>query len=109
MKTSEILRLAKEQLWTGVGRPCLKPKFICHAINRTLGKGTSGEDIFHAKRIVCDLIHPCITLEDWLLRKKHVKHSDLYSGTKSRNRARLQATRHAWLDHLIQHHESLGD
>lgn len=111
MKTSEVLREAKKILWTGVGRPSAgKPKFICHALNRTvLGDGSNWKDIQLAKHIIHELMRPHITLEDWLIAKGHVLHKQLYAGSQFRNRHKLQATRHAWIDHLIAHHESIGD
>jgi hypothetical protein len=70
---------------------------------------TSSEDVAFAKSVIKNLLGRQITLEDWLLRNGHVKHSDLYGKTQFFNRAKMQATRHAWLDHLIQHYESIGD
>lgn len=103
MKTSEVLRQAKAILWTGIGKPTAgKLKFICHAINRTvLGDGSNWQYIQRTKNMVHSLLRPHVTLEDWLLAKGHVVHRQLYAGSQFRNRARVQATRHAWIDHLI--------
>lgn len=112
MKTSEVFRAAKKHLWTGVGRRGIKAQFVCQALNRSWARGyvTFG-DARLAEKIIDKLLGRHCALEDWLIAKGGVPFNYLYSprSEKRRNRQKLQATRHAWLDHLIQHYESIGD
>ena len=94
MKTSTAFRLAKASLWDGEGDIDTMREFVCIAA----GPGKAGRVV---KTIIRDLIAPCITLEGWL--------SDRVEENVYGNPRRMQITRHAWLDHLISHYESIGD
>ncbi len=106
MKLSEVFRHAKCELWKGHGEQ-YQPRFICHAINRLFCRHPLHDDsIYEAKRVIAQLLDGHITLDDWLIAKGHAKPHEII--TKRGRDERLQATRHAWLDHLIQHYESIG-
>lgn len=101
MKTSEVFKRAKAKLQVAKKSEG-KERFICYALNRT---EASNHDIQMAKNIVRDLLCGCVTLESWLSAKHGVKQNCYtLAGTK-----KMQATRHAWLDHLIEHYEAKGD
>ena len=99
MKTSEALKATKAHLWDGksVNEPRNKSEFVCLAALR-------------AGREVPDLVVPIIqrllgdrfTLGAWLMVLGYTQEQVL-------NVRQMQLTRHAWLDHLINHYESQGD
>jgi hypothetical protein len=100
MKTSKIFRAAKAQLWDGEGHWLARKKdrFVCHAIDASNARD---RDKLKAKRIVDDLLGEHETWENWLFSNHQIKaYQDM---------PRAQETRRAWLDHLIEHYESLGD
>lgn len=104
MKTSEALRKTKAGLWNGPCGPNFPPAnaYICIAAMRQLDYKKSSE----VKRLVMGLLNGCLSLGSWL-RKKHGINFEDY--TEGEYFAKMQATRHAWLDHLIAHYESKGD
>jgi len=93
MKTSEALRETKKHLWSGVRNEGGR-EFICNAA-----------DVAGVARIVKPIINrmifPSSTFTVWLFRNGVPDPTGDYP--------KLQATRRAWLDHLIEHYESLGD
>jgi hypothetical protein len=100
MKTSDVFKAAKLQLWDGVPKNYSDDKHshICLAIEIA---DVPTKYQRKAQRIVQKLIHPYATLSCWLQNEKHI--NPMYKSEK------LQVTRHAWLDHLIAHYESIGD
>jgi len=110
MKLSQIFREAKYELWNGFGQP-YQPKFVCHAINRLFARHPLHDDrIYAAKHVISELLNGHTTLEDWLVANKHCRMEDLYMiNGNFRDPKKIQATRHAWLNHLIQHYESIGN
>lgn len=94
MKTSEALRLTKAQLWDGVS-PLPENKFYfgCDAA-RSVGV------YFIVSPILIRLLDGRCSLSGWL--------GDI-GNYDPRNTVKMQATRHAWLDHLILHYQDLGD
>ena len=97
MKTSTALRLTKAKVWDGVEWPRAgKSVYICYAAE-------SCSDVVASEviPIVRELLHPYAHLDTWLWKKHGI---DPFP-----DRAKEQATRHAWLDHLIAHYESIGD
>ena len=97
MKTSQVFIRAKNFLSTGsavIG----KTEYICYAIERTR---CSGADKDRARDIIMELLDGYLTLGSWLDHKKEIEND--------RRGPKMQATRHAWLDHLIEHYESIGD
>lgn len=100
MKMSEIFREAKTKLHKG-RRVGGKERYICYAISRIKAPHA---DIRRAKWIVQSLLHPHLSLEGWLTRTQGV--NTAYS---NEGNAKMQVTRQAWLDHLIEHYEAQGD
>ena len=91
MKTSEALRKTLDNLWDGWSDR--GERYGCWAAHEA---GT--------KEIVCPILLKLLdgagSLEAWLKRKGiHVGHRFV----------KVQATRDAWLTHLIEHYESIGD
>lgn len=102
MKTSEALKRTKENLWDGDGdHPCVctrkgKAAPICYAA------AIAGKDVYDiVQPIISRLLGGSALLGEWLWRHHRI---NTYGLPKQ-----YQATRHAWLDHLIAHYESLGD
>lgn len=104
MKTSEVLRVAKQCVGTtylNSYRPGME-RFICLAIDSAAN--TKQIPRWHADKvaaIVQGRLAPHITLEDWLMAngvflEEH--HLD-----------RVQQHRHAWLDMMIAEFAALGD
>lgn len=95
MKTSEALKLTKVKLWDGVGPQGGKPHFICWA-------AANARVAREVKPIVTGLLRPHQTLEEWL------RYEQIAMNPWGQPR-KMQATRHAWLDHLIAHYKAKGD
>jgi hypothetical protein len=101
MKTSKIFRAAKAQLWGGDGH-CFassKNRFICNAIREAPKVGDG--DKRKAINIVENLLGRHETLEAWLSAEHRIRAYKDYP--------QMQETRRAWLNHLIEHYESIGD
>lgn len=98
MKTSEALRLTKAKVWRGNSWGSLenKSRFICFAARRC------GPSVTQAViPIIGRLLGDSFSLEVWLQRHHQI---DARFDCK-----KAQATRLAWLDHLIAHYKSIGD
>ena len=98
MKTSKVFKLAKRSLWDGKEEIGYKTSYVCLAIDCTKAPF---EDKGRAKKIVGELLCPHTTLRNWLFLEKRIITAGKFK--------KLQATRHAWLDHLIEHYASIGD
>ena len=97
MKTSAALRRTKEKLWDGVEWPRLgKNTYICYAAS-----SCSPEVREKVVPIIGELLEPYAYLDTWLMSKHGI---DTFQ-----DRVKTQVTRHAWLDHLVQHYEAQGD
>lgn len=97
MKTSQVFTRAKKLLSTGPA-DYGKTEYICYAIDRTR---SYERDKQKAKDIIMELLDGWQTFGSWLEREKGIENS--------RTGAKIQETRHAWLDHLIEHYESIGE
>lgn len=97
MKTSQVFIRAKKFLST-VPYEKGKTEYICYAIDRTRCPKVDREK---AKNIIADLLDGYLTLGSWLAYEKEI--------VNDRCGKKMQVTRHAWLDHLIEHYESIGD
>lgn len=75
-----------------------KPAYICYAIEKTR---CSFPDKEKAKAVIMNLLEGNYTFGGWLENVKGIENT--------RVGAKMQETRHAWLDHLIEHYESIGD
>lgn len=117
-KLSECLALTKARVWDGVdlrdfNNPWADPrvpqtgtqfKHICTAAAKAL----EFHDCCRVRDIIHDLLSPegrQIGLQDWL----EDEHGILPDPGNPEYVLKLQATRLAWLDHLITHYESRGD
>lgn len=97
MKTSQVFIRAKKLLYNGTGSSG-KTEYICYAIDKTR---CSVGDKDRARDIIMELLDDNYTLGSWLDRVKGIEND--------RHGVKMQVTRHAWLDHLIAHYESIGD
>lgn len=97
MKTSQVFTRAKKKLSNGRDDHG-KQTYICYAIDRTK---CSIEDKDKATAIIMNLLEGCYTFGNWLEIVQGIE-NDRYG-------EKMQETRHAWLDHLIEHYESIGD
>ena len=97
MKTSEVFKRAKKLLSTGPD-DWGKPEYICYAIDKTR---CSEVDKDRTTEIIMKLLDGNYTFGGWL---EHVKGIE-----NDRTGAKIQITRHAWLDHLITHYSNIGD
>jgi hypothetical protein len=95
-KLSRVFRAAKKILWDGDNYEL--NTYICHAIERTNFKLG---DQYRAKKVIQNLLEGEVCLEQWLWEKHRI--------TGSSDDKKIQQTRHAWLNHLIKHYESIGD
>jgi len=92
MKTSEALKLTLAHLWDG-GYNYRGEGYICLAAVEA-GVGSV------VKPIIAKLLGRHATFTAWLLKR---------GINPWRNSRKLQATRKAWLQHLIKHYKSIGD
>lgn len=104
MKTSKLLAQARPSVENGDTR------YICLAIARLLNKKRrlTRSDIQAARRArdhIMTLLHPCISLEQWLT-KRGVK---TWAVTDPVRRTKLRQTRLNWMDDLITYFEAKGD
>ena len=97
MKTSQVFIRAKNLLSTGPNDK-RKPEYICYAIEKTR---CSYVDKVRTTGIITEGLSDYLTLGIWLENEKGI--------VNDRTGEKLQTTRHAWLDHLIEHYESIGD
>lgn len=97
MKTSQVFIRAKNLLSTGPNDKG-KTEYICYAIEKTR---CSEVDKVRTTVIIMKLLDGCVTFGSWLENAKGI--------VNDRTGKKLQTTRHAWLDHLIEHYESIGD
>lgn len=99
MKTSEAFKATKAHLWDGrsVNEPRNKREFVCLA---ALIAGSEVHDL--VVPIIQRLLGDRYTLQSWLMALGYTQEQTL-------NVRQMQITRHAWLDHLINHYESQGD
>lgn len=99
MKTSQVFIQAKKRLSTSPADYVNgKTEYICYAIDRTR---CSALDKQKAKDIIMNLLEGCYTFGSWLDYAKGIEND--------RCGAKVQETRHAWLDHLITHYSNIGD
>lgn len=97
MKTSQVFTRAKKLLSTG-SVDYGKTQYICYAID---GTRCSNTDKKKAQDIIMRLLDGHFTFGSWLEHAKGIANDKLG--------AKVQETRHAWIDHLIEHYESIGD
>lgn len=104
MKTSEVFALVKENLWDGTGECAAHNRYIYYQLEELCRMHEiSTNDRNRCKRIVSKLLGINGLLESWLFYKHdiQIKYTTAYY-------RKVQATRRAWLDHLIEHYRSQG-
>ena len=116
MKLSTIFRLTKGKLWDGQVPKTGSP-YICDTIKH-LGSihkmDIPIEDAARARKTVQELLND-FSLQDWLAKRgvitfeERCRLRDSLRMAGDELQVKLQATRHAWLDHLIAHYEAIGD
>lgn len=97
MKTSQVFIRAKNLLSTGPD-DWGKPEYICYAIEKTR---CSEVDKVRTTEIIMGGLSGYVTFGSWLENEKGI--------VNDRVGVKVQETRHTWLDHLIEHYESIGD
>lgn len=114
MKTSEVFKQALDRLWDGKHMedgdlfPKGTERFCCLAVWGLTHSGTLAAPY---EKILMDLLAPQATLEDWLVARGHMRRedNDLDLEFNTPLMQKVQATRKAWLEHLIEHYKSIGD
>ena len=113
MKKSEILALAKKQLWGGAASIAEDEEVhICNAIlfvmKREVGAYLRGEDL---RAWISELLgrdeegHPHTTLTAWIW----THHPEAFEPPFEHHVLRTQVTRHAWIDWMIGYWEARGE
>lgn len=112
MKASIILKRAKERMQD----EGYTSSFICDNIwHVTRGEPDGNKDNDRITQFIEELLGGRFSLVEWLIDMGHIKAVDSSWSHDQNNylgdldRIKLQATRMAWLDHLIAHYESQGD
>ncbi len=103
MKTSELIKQAKELLWDGKDEceDC-KEEFICYAL---LHASSNRFQMELSQRIRDDIevrLHPWNNLYSWLRYEANISEKDL-------TYKRVQAHRLAWMNKLIKEYKAKGD
>lgn len=116
MKTSAILKQAKERLWDGHNNWVDGAMYICHAIEDvSWDNGLRPTHIYYdrrfapynrVKKIIQQRIQPHMCLETWV---RHNVKGSWRTLNKINSSEQMQAYRHRWLDALIKEYETKGD
>ena len=108
MKTSEIYSRAKKLLWDGeTPRTDTCSRYICDVITHhpKLNPLLTQEEADAATDAIHELLGPSeFSLRTWLIKHRHATSAEIEN-----NEVKMQATRAAFLDHLIEHFKSKGD
>ena len=106
MKTSEAFKIARRHLWSGTGVQRLGTRYCCLVLDNYV----EDEDVAdRCKKIIRSLLDGYETLEDWLITAEHLPEDYYLSPDEDIYNQKIQATRKAWLDHLIKHYKAIGD
>lgn len=108
MKTSEIYSRAKALLWDGktpLTDTC--SRYICDVI--THNPGLNPLLTQREADAATDFIHKLLGPNEYSLRTWLIKHRHATATEIENNQVKMQATRVAFLDHLIEHFKSKGD
>lgn len=95
MKTSECFRKIKNKFYYYT--PIRQSAFLCFVAKQCLPP----ESALKIKSILGNLLDGRYTLERWLI--------EFYPHLDTSCKDMMNVTRLAWLDHLIEHYESIGD
>lgn len=108
MKTSEIFSRAQKLLWRGKTKEDTgHVRYICDVITHhpKLNPLLGDKEADRATTIIHDLIgQDQFSLKTWLITHKHATAIEI-----DNNPEKMQATRIAFLDHLIAHYKAKGD
>jgi len=99
MKTSEAFIATKPWILDGVENNHLKSTYVCIA-----ACDVSIVCAAKVRAVVLPLLDSWSTLENWLEAEHGIRPS-----SRAIYIEKMQATRHAWVDHLIAHYQSIGD
>jgi hypothetical protein len=120
VKTSEILRQAEHYLWNGQSKSdlewfckrngSLKEQFLCHAVERSVRKGSwnrsAPQNLAQKSRYISDMIesrmYPHVTLNTWLAECANIPKEHLTD-------VNVQEHRKQWLHLLIKEFQAKGD
>jgi hypothetical protein len=113
MKASTILRRAKKRMQQ---MPNDTSPFICDNIWHVTKYNVGGDkDEERITKFITKLLGGRFSLVEWLIDKGHIQVGFLNWSYDNKHymgnidRAKLQATRMAWLDYLIAHYKAKGD
>ena len=104
MKTSEIFKESLKFLWNGKGKQRARRSiYICYSLEWV----SNSYNISVEKQldIIENLLKNYSTLDHWL----HIECGIRVDAHDMDDIIKLQATRKAWVKHLIKHYESIGD
>ena len=113
MKTSTVLKRAKRHL----AKNCreldytFKESFICYSISSATDNGVSDTTADRVVTMVQERLAPHATLDTWLDRNHGINRVGCYDlgDTRTAYLNKIQATRHAWVDSMIEEFEAKGD
>lgn len=104
MKTSQLLKLAKDHLAKNHCEYSTKTKFICISI------ALAGKAEDRLIGLVQDRLGGEYTLDGWLAVNHGVKYANASKPRKyAAHNNKMQATRHAWVDSMIAEFAANGD
>lgn len=107
MKTSKVLKIAKQRLSPFPYEYDGKEKFICIAIQQACNdEKVSINDYGRCRDEIQRRLNGAVTLERWLRLRGHIPEKFLHN---SKLMQRIQDHRHAWLDSMIAEYEAQGD
>lgn len=111
VKSSHILRHAKQILWDGIFPVKDREEYVCWAVEDAgtylLGGKTDGR-VSYIRRRIMESIDRC-TVEDWLEWKVPEFAAWRDSVSDEEFYLQMQTYRHRWVDHLIAEYEATGD
>ena len=114
MKTSAVLKKAKRYLAKSRNdhQSTDKESFICYSITSAAYSGSvSDKDSDRVQKLVQDRLSPHATLETWLEKVHHIPRVYYDAGFSEIGKYadKLQTTRHAWINSMIEEFEAKGD
>ncbi len=105
MNTSQACKIPRQHLWSGTGIQSLGSRYCCLMLDNV-----EDEDVAdRCKKIISSLLDGHETLEDWLIDADHLPWDYYLSPDEDIYVQKIQTTRKAWLNHLIEHYKALGD
>jgi hypothetical protein len=111
MKTSTVLKRAKKQLAKNFHELTEKEPYICCGIETVIGGKMTYQDSNRVRGTVQNRLAPYSTLEGWLRDNHGIYHPgfDATDDILIAHKTKMQETRHAWIDSMIEEFEAQGD